>query len=262
MEVHHPHHISHKKNIKEYLLEFIMLFFAVSLGFFAENLREIQIENHRAKEFLELFRNEVSDNNKMIDSIIKEATPLLMSNEKLCYELSSNPSEFSLEKIADTLNMWVYRFSNDKRIFDQMKNSGALRYIKDQRLIDLITAYESEADLAEFRAFDQETSQWKEWWLFINENMPSSFMMKVITHKRLTSLNNLNPDFNMLYENNIGAINKKIKTASIDERTKEKFINFLSHRVSLQKISMANYIRVKSRGKHLVEELELYINNH
>ena len=62
--------------------------------------------------------------------------------------------------------------------------------------------------------------------------------------------------------NHIESINTKIKSARIDERTKEKFINFLSHRVSLQKISMANYIRVKSRGKHLVEELEAYINKH
>lgn len=63
-------------------------------------------------------------------------------------------------------------------------------------------------------------------------------------------------------QTHIKLINTKIKCARIDERTKENFINFLSHRVSLQKISMANYIRIKSRGKHLVEELEAYINKH
>src|SRR5215813_12522058 len=39
MEVHH-HPKPGKKRLKEYLLEFIMLFLAVTLGFFAENLRE------------------------------------------------------------------------------------------------------------------------------------------------------------------------------------------------------------------------------
>jgi len=35
MEFHHPHLA--KKNFKEYLFEFIMIFLAVTLGFFAEN---------------------------------------------------------------------------------------------------------------------------------------------------------------------------------------------------------------------------------
>jgi len=46
-KVHHPHHIAHKKKWNEYILEFLMLFVAVSLGFLAENLREQQIEKHR-----------------------------------------------------------------------------------------------------------------------------------------------------------------------------------------------------------------------
>jgi len=35
MEVHkHPHHVMHKKKWGEYVLEFLMLFLAVFLGFF------------------------------------------------------------------------------------------------------------------------------------------------------------------------------------------------------------------------------------
>ena len=37
MEVHkHPHHVTHKKKWGEYVLEFLMLFLAVFLGFLAE----------------------------------------------------------------------------------------------------------------------------------------------------------------------------------------------------------------------------------
>ena len=39
MEVHH-HPKPGKKNFKEYFLEFLMIFLAVSLGFFAEQIRE------------------------------------------------------------------------------------------------------------------------------------------------------------------------------------------------------------------------------
>ena len=50
MEVHHPHHPTHKKKWSEYIIEFVMLFAAVTLGFLAENLREHQIMNHRVEQ--------------------------------------------------------------------------------------------------------------------------------------------------------------------------------------------------------------------
>src|ERR1700690_1323830 len=39
MEVHHHPNVE-KKNFKEYFLEFLMIFLAVTMGFFAESLRE------------------------------------------------------------------------------------------------------------------------------------------------------------------------------------------------------------------------------
>src|SRR5882762_10075503 len=44
MEVHHHPNVE-KKNFKEYLLEGLMIFLAVTMGFFAESLRE-NIANH------------------------------------------------------------------------------------------------------------------------------------------------------------------------------------------------------------------------
>src|SRR6266567_1284297 len=55
MEVHkHPHHVTHKKKWGEYLLEFLMIFFAVFLGFVAENIRETSVEWHQEKEYMHL----------------------------------------------------------------------------------------------------------------------------------------------------------------------------------------------------------------
>ena len=50
MEVHHHPHVE-KKGFKEYFLEFLMIFLAVTLGFFAETLREKISENTQAKKF-------------------------------------------------------------------------------------------------------------------------------------------------------------------------------------------------------------------
>jgi hypothetical protein len=41
-----------KKPFKEYLLEFLMIFLAVTMGFFAENIREHLVERHKAKEYI------------------------------------------------------------------------------------------------------------------------------------------------------------------------------------------------------------------
>src|SRR5580704_7746635 len=52
MEVHHHPEIHHeRKKFKEYFLEFLMIFLAVTMGFFAETIREGISEHGRAKEF-------------------------------------------------------------------------------------------------------------------------------------------------------------------------------------------------------------------
>ena len=53
MELHkHPQHLTHKKRWGEYLLEFLMIFLAVTLGFFSENIREYFVDTSREKEFM------------------------------------------------------------------------------------------------------------------------------------------------------------------------------------------------------------------
>ncbi len=54
MEVHHHPDIHHKpKKWKEYFLEFVMIFLAVTLGFIAENLREHITDRQRKNNILQ-----------------------------------------------------------------------------------------------------------------------------------------------------------------------------------------------------------------
>ena len=71
MEVHHPHHPTHKKKWSEYLLEFFMLFLAVTLGFFAENLREHMTEKNKTKELLEVVAKDFEKDMKSIEFHLK-----------------------------------------------------------------------------------------------------------------------------------------------------------------------------------------------
>ena len=68
MDVHHPHHPTHKKLPKEYLLEFLMLFLAVSMGFAAENIREEIVERRREVGYLQGVHHDLQNDVRDIDS--------------------------------------------------------------------------------------------------------------------------------------------------------------------------------------------------
>jgi hypothetical protein len=72
MEVHHPHHPTHKKKWSEYIIEFVMLFAAVTLGFFAENVREHQIIEHKTHQNLESVVLDLKEDSVLIQDRIKE----------------------------------------------------------------------------------------------------------------------------------------------------------------------------------------------
>ena len=54
MEVHHHPNVE-KKRFREYILEFLMIFLAVTMGFFAESLRENISNKDKEKEYINSF---------------------------------------------------------------------------------------------------------------------------------------------------------------------------------------------------------------
>src|SRR5579862_3140704 len=72
MEVHHHPQLEHKhKPWKEYFLEFLMIFLAVSMGFFAETIRENISESGKAKELAKSLYQEVYADSVTMQSKIK-----------------------------------------------------------------------------------------------------------------------------------------------------------------------------------------------
>jgi hypothetical protein len=60
MEVHHHPQLEHKpKPWKEYFLEFLMIFLAVTMGFFAESLREHVNDNSKENEYINSLRKDL-----------------------------------------------------------------------------------------------------------------------------------------------------------------------------------------------------------
>ena len=154
MEVHHPHQHG-KKNVKEYFLEFFMLFLAVSLGFLAENIRERYVEEERAHELIESFIHDVESNVVFLDSLILMNRNAVMKNDSsLLYLIESDKVE--LDSFFTFLPVSSYRYLSNNDTYDQMKSSGSLRYIKDTILLRKIIKYNNTSKAAEFRSVVQE----------------------------------------------------------------------------------------------------------
>src|SRR5436189_3617382 len=92
MEVHHQPH-AEKKRFKEYLLEFVMIFLAVTMGFISENLREHFAEIKTCKEYLITFQEELTHNKTVIhnyDSVYASILPALDSMVMMISEQKEN----------------------------------------------------------------------------------------------------------------------------------------------------------------------------
>jgi len=104
MEVHHTHHPTHKKKWSEYIIEFVMLFAAVTLGFFAENVREHQIIEHKTELNLQSIILDLKKDSLLIQERIKEYENATFYLEKLNdlyleYQLNTLSKNEYLDKV-------------------------------------------------------------------------------------------------------------------------------------------------------------------
>lgn len=144
MEVHHHPHVE-KKNFKEYLLEGLMIFLAVSMGFAAENIRERLVEKEREHQYIQSLYEDLTADEKSLEyniaglnAQIRSADTLLMTLKKTSLKDTADQIYFHFRKIIRQTN--VATTIND-RAYIQMKNSGEMRLIRDKNLSDSIMNY-------------------------------------------------------------------------------------------------------------------------
>lgn len=143
MEVHHahlPHSGTH--NFKEYFLEFIMIFLAVSLSFLAENFREHYIEHQRANQYAILLIQDIKKNSLQVKHELERRRIMQGSFDTLKSLLMKNQldSKAQIVKHAVLLSE-ILPLATTTATFEQMQNSGSLRYIKNTQLVSLLTDY-------------------------------------------------------------------------------------------------------------------------
>ena len=148
MEVHHPHHPTHKKKWSEYLLEFVMLFAAVTLGFFAENVREHQVIEHKTQQNLQSVILDLKKDSVLIKDIIKEyqnASIYLnrLNDVFLDYQLNKISKDQYIDKvllISDSLSFGTSFYINNSS-YKNTISSGSFSNISNIDLKRNISNY-------------------------------------------------------------------------------------------------------------------------
>ena len=151
MEVHHHPHVE-KKSFKEYLLEGLMIFLAVSMGFIAENVRESITAHEKKKQYVESLIQDLKEDTVKINEGIEKNLARVSGLDSLLNYLKTFPyTDSSLNKIYQLRNHLRYRGEVffTKRTLVQLKNSGGMQFIKNMAVSDSIVNYDEQNQSAE-----------------------------------------------------------------------------------------------------------------
>ena len=143
MEVHQHTH-SPRKKWTHYFWEFLMLFLAITLGFFVENKREHYIEQVRVKEFARSLAFDIARDTANMTYISNRIKIQIKNTDSLAaYLKSRKPHEVhNIDLFALTVldRYPAYRWS--RSTLEQIKNSGSLRYFGDT-MVRYISSYDA-----------------------------------------------------------------------------------------------------------------------
>jgi hypothetical protein len=141
MEV-HAHSHTERKKWTHYFWEFLMLFFAVTLGFFVENKREHYIEQTRVKEFARSLAADIARDTGNMTYIIERIKIQIKNTDSLTTYLKSHKTPRNIDLFTLTIldRYPAYRWS--RSTLEQIKNSGSLRYFDDS-MVQYISSYDA-----------------------------------------------------------------------------------------------------------------------
>ena len=129
---------------KHYIFEFFMLFLAVFCGFLAENYREQMVENRQENQYIQSLIADLKSDQEVLSQHMLEVKLGLSMMDSLINILNS-PSKIArntgqlyyLARVAPRLRP----LSINNRTFEQLKNSGNFRLIRQLNVSNTIMTY-------------------------------------------------------------------------------------------------------------------------
>ncbi len=150
MEVHHHPDLHHvPKPWKEYLLEGLMIFIAVMLGFIAENVREAITDHEHVRELTSQLVRDLKSDTAQLNQIHLGDIKIRAANDSLI-QLLQSPVELGqqaqLQKLViESHSLWL--FHPTAGAITAIKNELHLKQFSDSEIIGLIAEYEKHVEL-------------------------------------------------------------------------------------------------------------------
>lgn len=144
------------KKAKGYLLEFLMIFLAVTLGFFAESYRESLADKRHERQLIQSFIEDLKSDTASIRRGLKSRYEKFNDMDSLMLLLENQ----QIKGHESDLYFYARRlvrspgFQGNDRTISQLKNSGTSGLIQNQQVMDSIIVYQN---IIQSIAKDQET---------------------------------------------------------------------------------------------------------
>jgi hypothetical protein len=254
MEVHHH---SHKpKNWKEYITEFIMLFAAVTLGFFAENLREHQVINHRIEQNkIAILKDLQADSISIARVLVVEDSCINRFNRVNNLLFLAKKNKISLNQLIDSLKntpkliAYSTTLYMNNSSFKNMQSSGLLSNLDEGELKNSLATYYE----VDFKATEAGNEFFDQAGIVFNNYFPIGLVKLIREFQNFSNTYELNDEIH--YQNFMYSLDKTKTILQSDEFIYElqKFYNYLFiYRTSL--------IKTKKNNESLMKILRSEIN--
>jgi|SRR5580704_1112730 hypothetical protein len=264
MEVHHHPDVHHKKKkFKEYFLEFLMIFLAVTMGFFAESYREQLVDSSKEKEYIAQLTNDLKEDMKECGiGNIRSVASFNKNFADYCDTLiallsKKNPARSEVISAYYSYNRvtfdWATPYFKDAT-YTQLRNNGGFSYIRNQTIIREINEYYKWVNIV-----NDYRDEIKERYAAIIYNEGRKVFDQRMVKVMLDSLNE--KGFLSMFEpadsiTQYISSTTPIQFASHDAETILKLCNDLASYENLLKASISMIQDQGKRAQDLVEEIE------
>lgn len=161
MEVHHPHHPTHKKKWTEYIIEFVMLFTAVTMGFFAENIREHLAEKEKKNELMKIISLDLQRDLKQLDFHSQDYIVKFATCDSLINLLNQDPKTINTSTYYHLLGIHLgfWNFNPNDKSRNDADSKGFFRDAESAELAYNIAKYNF--FLADYKAVEDESTLYR-----------------------------------------------------------------------------------------------------
>lgn len=244
MEVHHHPDLHHKKKkFKEYFLEFIMIFLAVSLGFIAENLRQTIEDREKGREFAKSLYDDLKLDSGTLQYMVE-------FHQWKIAKIDSFIALLEVPRLSDHApGLYYFQAHLDLQLTfnptditgQQLRNSGGLRYFKNPEIYHAISSYYNYVNLYLVQQKERKTI------------IPNNLTAKIFRSADLIRLETITPDIKnsilhpppdvKLISDDKEAVNEYLLYAGNLKTSTELFYYFLSGDIQTRLYHLMDVLR-------------------